>query len=271
MGGLKILNLEGKKAKEMEMPKFFSEKIRADLIAKVIESKKGPQPYAPSLTAGKKYSASGKLHRRRHVWKNSYGRGISRVPRKIMTRKGSQFSWQGATAPHTKGGIRAHPPKIEHWNKERKVNKRELKMAFISALSASAQENLIFKRYSTLNEEKMENLPFVVESGISKLKTKELIECIKKIIGENIFKVAIIQKSIRAGAGRSRGRKYKSNSGLLLVVGNKELIKTGAFEVAEAKNLSVNDLAKGGLGRIIVYTEDAIRDIERRLNGGDEK
>ena len=58
-----------------------------------------------------------------------------------------------------------------------------------------------------------------------------------------------------------RGRKYKTNAGLLIVVGKDEKLKANAFDVANVKNLSVNDLAKGGVGRLTVYTENAIKDL----------
>jgi len=108
----RILDTNGKKTKEITLPSFFSHKIRYDLIAKILEAKKTRQPYSPSPVAGNQHSASGKIRHRRHVWKTHYGKGISRIPRKIMTRRGSQFNWVGATIPSTRGGRRAHPPKI---------------------------------------------------------------------------------------------------------------------------------------------------------------
>jgi len=106
-----LLDINGKKLEEIEMPKCFSVKVREDLIAKVIETQKTKQPYAPSLVAGKQHAAKGKIVHRRHVWRSGYGRGSSRVPRKIFSQKGSQFNWEAAEVPQAKGGMRAHPPK----------------------------------------------------------------------------------------------------------------------------------------------------------------
>ena len=94
-----ILNLEGKKVKEIEMPKYFSSEIRKDIVAKDLETKKKQQPYAPNLMAGKQHTAKGKMVHRRHVWRSGYGRGQSRVPRKIFSRKGSQFNLEAAEVP----------------------------------------------------------------------------------------------------------------------------------------------------------------------------
>jgi len=257
----KVLNTQGKKVKEIDLPKCFSQEIREDIVAKVIEAKKRQQPYAPSLVAGKQYSASGKIKHRRHVWKTHYGQGISRIPRKIILRRGSRINWIGAFIPGTVGGRRAHPPKILSMINTRKINKKELKIALISALSATANEKKVSKRYKSLKEKKLHELPLVVDSKLISLKTKELISSLKKILG-NLFEISVKKKKVRSGKGKFRGRKYKSTAGLLMVVGKKEKSKIKAFEIVPVDKLSVIDLAKGGLGRLTLYTEQAIKDLE---------
>ena len=97
------------------------------------------------------------------------------------------------------------------------------------------------------------------------MKIKQLISSLKKILGEDLFSIALKKKSVRAGKGKLRGRKYKANAGMLLVVGKEEKLKTNAFEIKRANNLSVSDLARGGLGRLTIYTEMAIKDLEEKL------
>lgn len=261
----KILDINGKEKESIDLPKFFSQEIREDLIAKVLEAKKIKQPYAPSPVAGKQHSARGKLVHRRHVWKSQYGRGISRVPRKIFTRRGGQFQWEAAEVPQAKGGMRAHPPKILSMTNKKKINKKEALIAIASALSATANEKEITKKYKTLKGEKIKNLPFVVESKLLSLKTKELFSSLKKILGEKLFEIASKKKKIRAGKGKLRGRKYKRNAGMLLVTGKNEKLKTSAFDVVNSGNLSILDLAKGGAGRLTIYTQYAIKELEERL------
>jgi len=259
-----LLSIEGKKLKQIEVPSFFGRKIRNDLIQKIVEAKKIKQPYGPSPVAGNQYSASGILKHHRKVWKSQYGKGISRVPRKIMTRKGSQFNWIGATVPNTRGGRRAHPPKVISMMGLKKINKKELTLAIISSISATASLKLVQKRYSSLTDKKEKDFPefpLIVESKISTLKTKELRKSLKDILGESLFEIAIKKKEIRKGKGKIRGRKYKENLGLLLVVGNDEKIKTSGIDVTCVKNLGINDLANGSLGRLTVYTEKAIKDL----------
>ena len=260
-----ILSIDGKKLKAIDLPNCFSQEIREDIVAKVLEVKKNKQPYAPSPVAGKQHSASGKIKHRRHVWKSSYGRGISRIPRKIMTRKGSQFNWVGAEIASTVGGRRAHPPKVLSMINTKRINKKELKIALMSVISATADNKKIAKRYETLRDKKIENFPLVVETKLISLKTKDLLSSLKKILGKDLFELALKKKSIRSGRGKTRGRKYKKNAGLLIVIGTDEKIKINAFDVVKIENLGVTDLAKGGVGRLTVYTENAMKELGEKL------
>ena len=256
-----IFDIHGKKTKQMELPKVFSDRIREDIIAKVLEGKKIKQPYAPTPMAGHQHSASGILSHRRHVWKSDRGKGLSRLPRKIMSQRGSQFNWVGASAPHARGGHRAHPPKILHMLNRVKINKKEMDVALKSAISATANKKRVAGKYASIEEKDIRELPFIVERGILNLKTKELLNAMKHMLGEKLFEVSISKKSVRAGIGKMRGRKYKQNAGLVIVTGKKEKLKANVFDSANASNLGILDLAKGGLGRIVVYTEEAIKEI----------
>jgi large subunit ribosomal protein L4e len=231
----KVYTIEGSEGKEIALPSCFSASVREDLISKVVESKIRKQPYAPNPLAGSQHSASGLLNRRRHVWKSSYGRGISRVPRKILSIKGSQFNWVAASTPNARGGRRAHPPKVIAMLDQPKINKKEATMALISAISASANKKYVEEKYETL--EKIEKLPIVVESKITQMKVKELLAALEKILGENLSSVAFKERKVRAGKGKLRGRKYKSNAGMLLIVSDEEKVKTGKIDVVNVGKL----------------------------------
>lgn len=257
-----VLDITGKEKGKIDLPSCFSTRIREDVVAKVLETKKSQQPYGPSLVAGKQSSARGKIRHRRHVWQTHYGRGMSRVPRKVMSRRGTQFNWEAAGVPQAKGGMRTHPPKTISMINAKKINKKEAKMALKSAISATASEKFINKKYERLKSEKIK-VPFIVEDKLVGLKSKELIKALKEILGEKVFEIAMRKKGQRPGRGKSRGRKYKKCAGLLIVLGEKEKLKTKNFEIINAKNLGVNDLAKGGLGRLTLYTENAIKYLEK--------
>src|SRR3989338_3183716 len=134
---VKIIDINNKDIGERELPIQFSEDIRPDLIHRAVVTiqKNKRHPYGASPEAGKRHSA--KLSRRRRDYKGSYGHGISRVPRKIMSRRGTRMNWVGAIAPGTVGGRQAQPPKAEKiWVK--KNNKAENRKAIRSAIAATA-------------------------------------------------------------------------------------------------------------------------------------
>jgi len=256
-----ILDTSGKKAKEITTD-LFEEPIREDIIFKVIEAERIWQPYSNYYWAGMDRSASGKIRHRRNVWKTSYGKGMSRIPRKIFWRRGTQFSWAGAIIPSAKGGRRAHPPK----NKMNlnKINKKELRKALLSALTYISSSEELKKKYSSIKDKEISiKLPIIIEDKILNLKTKDFLESLNKILG-NLKDIAIQKKSIRAGRGKTRGRRYKKNAGLLFVTGKNEKKDVNGIDVITADKLRVSDLAAGG-ARLTMFTENAIKDLEKSL------
>ena len=181
-----ILSIEGKKLREIELPNIFSTKIREDIMKKTFESEQITHPYGPSYKAGRQHSASGIVRHARRKWRTAYGKGISRVPRKIFWRRGDQFYWQGATIASAVGGRRAHPPRVEHFLKKKKINKKEKLIAIASAITSTISENYIKKRYESLREKNIK-VPLVVSEEILKLKTKEFYNFLKIILGENFI------------------------------------------------------------------------------------
>lgn len=257
-----IHSFEGK-TKEIQLPKCFEEKIRTDLIQKVVECEKRWQPYSTYALAGKIYSAIGKLRHQRGRWKTTYGYGISRVPRKIMTRRGSRFFWVGAGVSSTVGGRVAHPPKGQKRLNSRDINKKEFLKALKSAIAATASIDMIKRKYSSLKEKQIKiELPIVIDKSFLDKKAKEFINKLKAILGE-AAEVALPKKKQRAGKGKARGRKYKKSAGCIIVTGNNEKIKIKGIESVKVKELKVSHLAKGGPGRLTIFTEEAIKELEK--------
>jgi len=260
---LQILNTEGKKVSEKET-KLFEEPVREDIIFKVIEvermNSKREHPYAPKPYAG--MGVSRNARHKRHSWKSDRGRGISRIPKKTFWRRGTQFAWEGATVPFARGGRRAHPPKVE--TRIKKINKKELKKALLSCLTYVSNVNNLKKKYNSLNDKKIEiNLPLVVESSILKLKTKDFFNSLKKVLNE-LYEIAIQKKSVRAGIGKRRGRKYKKSAGLLFIIGRDEDKKISGIDVVKTNNLKISDLASGG-ARLTLFSEQAVKELENIL------
>ncbi len=256
---LNVIDISNKKVKERDLPSQFNEDIRPDLIKRAvltIQSNKR-QSYGASPEAGKRASAL--LSKRRHKYRGMYGHGISRVPRKIMSRSGTRFNWTGAFAPGTVGGRRAHPPKAEKsWKK--KINEKERGKAIRGAISATVLKDIVKERGHIIPE----SYPFIVDIKIESLsKTKDVRDFLENIgFGEELERVA--KKSIRAGKGKSRGRKYVKKKGPLIVVSKKckavEAAKNIAgVEIIEVKKLNAELLAPGtNPGRATLWSEGAI-------------
>ncbi len=256
-----VLTATGR-GKEIELPSIFGERIREDIAQKFYEISKRFQPHSPDPLAGKRASASGIAKHKRHAWKTAYGHGISRVPRKILWRRGTQFYWIGATIASARGGRAAHPPRVEHFLREKKMNRKEVEIALKSAIAATANLNLIKKRYSSLANVDIKTakveLPIVIDDSVLKLNTKEFI----KFLEENLNEFAGIvfrKRSVRAGRGKARNRKYKTSAGMLLVTGSDENKKFSGIEIKKTGDMEISDLYP--LGRITMYTEKAIKEL----------
>jgi len=255
----KLITSEGKSGKEIELPSIFSGKIREDICQKYFEVLKNIQPYSKFPFAGMLYSAAGKIKHGRRLWKTAYGKGISRVPRKIMWRRGTQFYWIGATVSGTRGGRKAHAPKQERWLAEKKINKKERKIAIQSALIATTLPEYIQERYSSFENKKISiDLPLVVDSEVLKLKTKNFFKLLQNVLGE-LYNIAIQTKKTRAGVGKRRGRRSKKSAGLIFIIGKNENFKISGIETKKVNELNVKDLWP--LGRLTVYSETAIKEI----------
>jgi len=260
-----IYSTTGEKKQELELPSFFSEELRQDLIAKVFRQEKEGQrqQYGVALFAGKRASAPGKVRHQRRRWRGAYGMGIARVPRKVMSRRGRRFFWQGAFAPGMTGGRMAHPAKAERVFTF-KINKKERLKALKSALAATTSQKLLEQRYSFEGKLPL-NLPIVLERKIEEIqKVKELEKTLHALLKTDHF---FPEKSIRAGRGKMRGRKYKKTAGLLLVVSKADKLKgIKAFDVREARVLTLSDLAPGGVpGRLTIFSHPAILELQERF------
>jgi len=258
-----VLSITGGKGNSVSLPKQFKEEVRKDLIKRaflVIMSHK-MQKYGAKEGAGMRYAS--KLSRRRNNYKGAYGKGISRVPRKIMTRRGTQFNWVAATMPGVVGGRRAHPPKAEK-DFSQKINVKERRKAIRSAISATVIPEIVKER-----GHKFKEIPLVVESKIEGMdKTKDVLNFLNKIgLREEIERVSV--KKVRSGKGKNRGRKYKKKTGPLIVVSRKcKLMDAGknvpGVDVVEVKDLNVELLAPGSdAGRLSVWSDKALEVMEK--------
>jgi len=262
---IQVLDLTGKKIGEQELPSQFNEPVRNDLIQRAVLAlqTKRRNPYGAKPTAGKRVVTE--ISRRRRDYKASYGRGISRVPRKVLSRSGAHFNWEGAFAPGTKGGRRAHPPKAEK-NQIEKINKKENKKAIKSAISASIIKDIVKQRGHKVPD----NYPFIVEDKFENLKkTQEVKSALEKLnLKDELERCSKIK--IRAGKGKMRNRKYVVKKGPLIVVSKPcALVKACSnilgIDITNVQSLNAEYLAPGSApGRLTLYTQSAIKEIKEK-------
>ena len=258
-----LLSKTGTSAKH-KLPSQFGEKVRPDLIERAVHSiqSKARQPYARDPEAGKRVSAD--LRKRRRKYRGSYGKGISRIKRKIMSRNGMQMQWVGAFAPQAVGGRRAHPPKIEKvW--ALKINDKERRKAIRSALAATMFKEIVIARGHKVPA----NYPFIVESDVQEVKKTAQIKKVLELWGFSDDLARAAFKRIRAGRGKSRGRKHKKAKTILVVVDgpcplSKSLKNIPGVDVVSVTELNASVLAPGGVpGRATVFTKKAIDKLEK--------
>lgn len=257
---LTVYGAKNEEKGSMELPAPFHEPVRQDLIQRgfLAVRSRDRQPYGAKQDAGLRPSAE--LSRRRRKYRGSYGFGISRVPRKILSRRGTRMHWIGAVVPGTVGGRRAHPPKATK-RFTQKINTKERRKALRSALAATLDTKQVQQRHRV-----PEHYPFLLDNTFEGItKTKDLKVALEQLgLKEELARSS--QKKVRAGKGKARGRKYKRRRGPLLVVSDAGKLKQTnlpGVDVINVKHLNTKALAPGGHGgRLTLYTQNAINAIK---------
>jgi len=256
----KILDLEGKSTGKIELPDIFETPLRPDVIKRAVLAIQSNsfQPQGRDPMAGKRTSAESR----------GTGSGTARIPR----RKGA--SGRGAFAPGTVGGRQGHPPLSEKIIVKR-ISKKEKKLALFSAIAATGSKKAVAARGH--NVEDVVGLPLVVSDDLEAMsKTKEVEEFLIRLgILSDIFRVRESRK-VRAGRGKSRGRKMKHAVGPLIVVAENRGIAEAAHnipgvEVATVSTLNPEMLAPGTHpGRLTVWTSSAIAKLGKLYGKGEQ-
>ncbi|MFX1268102.1 MAG: 50S ribosomal protein L4 [Promethearchaeota archaeon] len=257
MEKINVYNLDGNKKTLIDIPKIFTFNPRHDLIkqANVVFFTRKKQIQGRDKRAG--------LRNTSESW--GTGHALSRAPRI----KGSGFSTARnvGRVPFAKGGRRTHPIKAEK-NIEKKINKKTKKLSIISAISASANTTWIKKRGHIIDE--VPEIPLVVDDKIQTIKKANSVYSVLCDLGlkKDLHKIRK-SKKIRAGKGKRRGRKYKRKKGILIVIKEdfgivKAARNIAGIDVVNVENLSINDLAPGGLpGRLILWTQSSFNELNK--------
>jgi len=192
------------------------------------------------------------------------GRAVSRIPR--VQGGGTHRSGQGAFGNMCRGGRMFAPTKI--WRKwHSKVNLTQKRYAVASALAASAVPALVMARGHRIDN--VNECPVVVSNSIESLsKTGAAVKLLKTVGAHDDVDKVIGSRTMRAGKGKMRNRRFVQRRGPLIIYNNDSGI-TRAFrnipgvELADVSSLNVLQLAPGGhLGRFCVWTEGAFQKLD---------
>jgi large subunit ribosomal protein L4e len=259
--------------KNLTLPSVFESEIREDLVRSAVHASRANrrQAYGHNEHDGKRAPQPGMKHSVEWWGK---GRGVSRIMRKTGQRTGAQN-------PHTRGGRRAHGPKVaKDWSQ--KLNSKQRTLARNSAIAASINPEMVSSRGHNFDDKV--RFPIVIDGykesrGESTEKydleslplqnsTRKFVAMMKGLgLGEDLDR-AKSGRTIRAGKGTMRGRKYRTPKSLLLVVAGRNGLHKAArnvpgVDVVAAKDLCAEDLAPGGdMGRLTVWTKAAIEAME---------
>ncbi|OYT26486.1 MAG: 50S ribosomal protein L4 [Thermoprotei archaeon ex4572_64] len=253
---VKIFNLNAEPVGEVELPIYFHFPVRIDLIRRAFLSAftmrlqpKGTDPMAGKRTTAESFGV---------------GLGIARLPRI----KGHLWP-RAAFAPNTVGGRRAHPPKVEKKIHEY-INKKEKKLAIISAIAATAIPELVKSRGHIIDN--VLQVPLIITNDFEELMyTSEVKRVFKKLGLWDDVERAHDRTRIRAGKGKMRGRRYKTPKSVLVVLGRKSQVfkavqNLPGTDVTLVDNLNILHLAPGGVpGRLTLWTLSAIEKLRDRF------
>jgi large subunit ribosomal protein L4e len=246
-----VHDLDGGAADEIDLPAVFETEFRPDLVKRAVlaaqanrKQDHGADDYAGMRTSGESMGS---------------GRGMAHVPRS---------EGQGVRVPQTVGGRRAHPPKEEK-DRSLSVNDKERKQAVRSAVAATADRDLVRERGHRFDDDT--ELPLVVSDEFEDLvKTKEVVSLLEALGVHADVERADDNRTVRAGRGKTRGRKYREPTSILFVTSSeagpsKAARNLAGVDVATASNVNAEDLAPGAqAGRLTVWTESAIAEVSER-------
>ena len=249
-----LLALDGKEQSTVALPLAFSQPIRPDLIRRAVVAAQSHtrQPYGPSPTAGLRHSVQ---------WSGK-GKGVARTPR-LMD------SMRGAQAPNTVGGRPTHPPSVDRiWAK--KINTKERRLAFASALAATREAKLASARGHLVP--KNAHLPLVLEDPVEEIVSAPTA----RDLLERLHLWADVERSrsgthlTSSGRARRRGRVRRTPRSLLVVTsapGKARGFRNFAgVDVVPVGRLGTEDLAPGGdAGRLTLFSHKAVESLRARL------
>jgi len=247
-----VIDITGNQVGQVDLPSIFEEEYRPDLIKRAVLAAQANrlQPYGPHFYAGMNTSAQS--------W--GPGHGVSRVPRIKNGRR-------AAGIPMATGGRRSHAPQPNAIYSE-KINTKERRKAIRSAVAATAMPDLVKGRGHRFNRE----VPVVVQDNLETLdKTSDVR---KFLIAAGLWddvERAKNGRTIRAGKGKMRGRRYRMPKSILVVAGQdqglgKAVRNLPGVDFATPDTLNAELLAPGThAGRLTLWTESSLQKLNQKM------
>lgn len=257
-----VYDMNGKTVGEIELPGVFKTAYRPDLIKRAVHAMQSQrrQAYGINILAGRRTSAH--YHGSRHYRFTMMNKEMARIKR-IHGRSstGTYLGFKARFVSQAVKGIRAHGPKTSKiWAQD--INKKELLLSLKSAIAATVNKELLKKRGHVFTE------PVVIDDSVEKLsKTKELITLLEKI-GMDAEIERCKHRKVRAGRGKTRGRKYKNKKGIVFVLSKDTAALKAVKNIAGADAVSIDHLlenhntelfAPGAqAGRLAVFSKSSL-------------
>ncbi|MGV8176275.1 MAG: 50S ribosomal protein L4 [Candidatus Bilamarchaeaceae archaeon] len=260
-----VYSIDGKVAKDIELPAAFSEPVRDDLIYRAVLSDESRtyQPKGNYRFAG--FETSARYVGRKEIFGSLKNKGQAMLPREVLAAGGTG---KVKRIPSAVKGHRAHPPKPETKIVE-EMNKKEYAKALRSALAATASASLVEKRHGV----KIASAPIVIEDKFESVsKTKDVLGILKHLNLSGLVEKSKDKTKRKTGV-RSRVRTTKVPKAALIVVSEKSKVLKSArnlsgVDVVTPKELKVRHLAPGTkAGRVTVYSEGALKEIAGMESG----
>ena len=255
-----LYDVDGKSTGKVSVPQYFDAPVRSDLIKRAVVAIQSHsfQPQGRDPMAGKRTTAESL----------GVGRGMSRIPR-VKGERYARGGMAGFAAGTVKGRLTWPPTSARVVSK--RINKKELRLAMLSAVAATSSKELVQARGHKIDTEV--ELPLVVSDAAEKLTKSSEAEKILKNLGVWGDVERASDRKIRSGKGSVRGRPFKNKVSALIVVAKRQGAEKafGNFtgvRVVDVSSLSVEDLAPGTHpGRLTIWTESALKGLGSRLGG----
>ena len=245
---------------EVRLPSVFNTPIRNDIVQFVHYNlaKNTRQAHGVDPQAGMKHSAES--------W--GTGRAVARIPR--VSGSGSARTGQAAFGNMCRKGRLAFP--LHTWRRwHRKVNLRQRRHALASAIAATAVPSLVLARGHRILQ--VPQFPLVLDDLAGQIaKTKDAVALLQRFGAYEDVERCIKARTIRAGKGKQRNRRYKLRRGPLFVVNDESAVLLRALRnipgvsTLHVKRLNISHLAPGGqVGRFVIYTRSAFTELEKQF------